>query len=295
MKILPFLFPLLLSASPGDECFRLYYGAEKDLTRARVCFEAAMPQQPCRNGSSPDLPRMYLAVMYMDGQGGPVNYPGARSLFTGCFQDIGVDTVLKRISAPESGKELPKGNLDFCRDIGGSTVSAIQCNQIEDTRRSAELAVVTLQIRDRLNAKETALFDAAQKAWETYVTADAARAYDDYRGGTIAPVIEGESQNAHTRARTETLRKFPDYRPGPAREADDALNAAYQKLWTAADAEHRKLLTAAERAWIRYRDAEAAFYSDRFGPLFGPDAVAADVKASLTVERTKELSSLAQH
>jgi uncharacterized protein YecT (DUF1311 family) len=40
--------------------------------------------------------------------------------------------------------------------------------------------------------------------------------------------------------------------------SDASLNAAYQNLAGASDAEGRKLLQAAQRAWIAFRDAECA-------------------------------------
>jgi uncharacterized protein YecT (DUF1311 family) len=40
------------------------------------------------------------------------------------------------------------------------------------------------------------------------------------------------------------------------READAALNAAYRPLLAALDEPHRERLTAAQRAWITFRDAE---------------------------------------
>jgi len=45
-------------------------------------------------------------------------------------------------------------------------------------------------------------------------------------------------------------------------KADARLNAVYKKTLATLDAEGKKKLVAAERSWVAYRDAEAAFEAD---------------------------------
>jgi uncharacterized protein YecT (DUF1311 family) len=45
-------------------------------------------------------------------------------------------------------------------------------------------------------------------------------------------------------------------------KADAKLNAVYKKTLATLDDEGKKKLIAAERAWVAYRDAEAAFVAD---------------------------------
>ncbi|MGH8045822.1 MAG: lysozyme inhibitor LprI family protein [Chthoniobacterales bacterium] len=74
-----------------------------------------------------------------------------------------------------------------------------------------------------------------------------------------------------------------------ANDADAALNKVYGKLQASiTDATQKKLLVAAEAAWIKDRDANVALFAGRYpfskGGLF--------YKTYLTVERTKFLQAL---
>jgi uncharacterized protein YecT (DUF1311 family) len=72
-------------------------------------------------------------------------------------------------------------------------------------------------------------------------------------------------------------------------KADSALNAAYQAILTAIkDPQQRASLVEAQKAWIKYRDANATFFATRYegskGALF--------FKIHLTTERTEFLKAL---
>jgi uncharacterized protein YecT (DUF1311 family) len=74
-------------------------------------------------------------------------------------------------------------------------------------------------------------------------------------------------------------------------KADARLNSVYKKLLAELDAEGQAKLKAAQRAWIAFRDAEAAFQADldarggSLAPLIH-EATAED----LTKKRTEQLS-----
>jgi len=48
------------------------------------------------------------------------------------------------------------------------------------------------------------------------------------------------------------------------KKADDALNVTYQKLIALLDDQAKVKLKAAEREWVKFRDAESDFESDQF-------------------------------
>lgn len=291
--------PLLLLAQqspPGAaDCFIFYYGEPKDWTSARRCFEQRVANDLCA-GSSPSLERLYLAVMYLDAQGGPADLARARSLFSGCFQDSGVQQVLDVVKSRESGQRGPGHSLDFCDDIGGTTFDLQACQTVREKRIGRGLTGIEKAVQGRLDAKGRDLYAKASETWKKFIQSDAKRASDGYRGGSLQSVAYGQRLNDLAEGRVVTLGKLFDYRPDPSHDsaqfakADRSLNVAYQKASRGQDEEARKLLQEAERAWIAYRDAEASFYRYVFGPKFGDAIVEADVKTTLTLERSKKLA-----
>jgi uncharacterized protein YecT (DUF1311 family) len=77
------------------------------------------------------------------------------------------------------------------------------------------------------------------------------------------------------------------------KKADEALNAAYKEITRRLkdDAETARLLTAAQKAWIAFRDAECTFANaENAGGSIYP-MVYAGCLSRLTKARTKELES----
>jgi uncharacterized protein YecT (DUF1311 family) len=74
---------------------------------------------------------------------------------------------------------------------------------------------------------------------------------------------------------------------------DSRLNGAYQKLMSKLPKDRKKLLVEAQRAWIKFREANCGFYHD---PNDGSAAHMAGNECFLnaTVDRAKELEKLAQ-
>lgn len=77
------------------------------------------------------------------------------------------------------------------------------------------------------------------------------------------------------------------------KRAEDGMLAAYRKLLSRADEQGRAKLQAAQRAWLRYRAAEAEYQADaaRDGTL--APLIAASVRADLTEARRGELERAA--
>jgi uncharacterized protein YecT (DUF1311 family) len=73
------------------------------------------------------------------------------------------------------------------------------------------------------------------------------------------------------------------------RQWDARLNRAYQSLRQRTESEQQKALLAAQRLWIRYRDANCRFYSSGPGTISRIEG--AECLRSMTRERTCELEA----
>lgn len=116
-----------------------------------------------------------------------------------------------------------------------------------------------------------AKLQAAQLAWIPYRDAWADFRSDMYRGGTILPIVYTNTRRDLTEARRKdfdsvlanlaTGGKLAILDDVATREKlqDGQLNAAYSLVRKDLDASGKALLTKAELAWIKYRDADAAF------------------------------------
>jgi uncharacterized protein YecT (DUF1311 family) len=78
------------------------------------------------------------------------------------------------------------------------------------------------------------------------------------------------------------------------KRADEGMNAAYRSLQSKLDQRGKDKLRAAQQAWIKFRDAEAAYQADaaRDGTL--APLIAASAQADLTEARRKELEKAAR-
>ncbi len=103
---------------------------------------------------------------------------------------------------------------------------------------------------------------------------------------------------AHGKALAGWSSYAPKSTAGDLKTADAALNALYKSTMDgiAEDADDpqaakdlQAALRAAQRAWIKYRDAEAALFKAGFGAKFGAERVDTDVKARLTAQRAEDL------
>ena len=71
--------------------------------------------------------------------------------------------------------------------------------------------------------------------------------------------------------------------------ADAEMNRAYARLRAAIDAEERAALLAAQRAWLRFRDAHCAFEASGFRGGSMERMIHSNCMADTTRERTKQL------
>ncbi len=72
---------------------------------------------------------------------------------------------------------------------------------------------------------------------------------------------------------------------------DKQLNAVYKQLLGTVSAARQKDLREAQRAWIKFRDANCDFYYDSEGGS-SAQLIASDCRMTMTADRTAELRSL---
>jgi uncharacterized protein YecT (DUF1311 family) len=283
--------------APGLSCFRFYYGIgiEPDAARARSCFERHVVPSGCGN-SSPDLERLYLGTMLIDAQGGPADADRARRLFDGCFADIAVTGVLAEI--PKHKTLDPKRKpLDFCRDIGGTTLSMGECASIGRDRAAAESAHAERAMFQKLDPPGKELAAKAREAFRAYSNKQSELFSDKYRGGTLRNNTWATHENMLQKARSKALERFSAYKPDatadPAKAERD-LDQAYANVCKS-DEERKKLCAASRQAWTTYRDAEAALYAHVHGAAFGADPVTRDVHAALTRKLQADLVDMTKN
>jgi uncharacterized protein YecT (DUF1311 family) len=302
-------FPVQLSAGPpfdagradassdanvaDVDCFRALdgIGAAPDATRARACFDAQAKAHDCGGGSA-DLQTAQLAMMRIDGVGGPVDVPGARALLAGCFDDATRSGILEHAAAKERDPKTPP--LDFCKAIGGTTITSNECLARESKNADAKRELEVKTAVASLDATGKNLFAASEKAFGDYVTSRGAFVYEVYSQGTIRNAMSlGEEQRLKA-AHAKDLAGFSSFVAketsgkdveAAQREAAAALAKAAAGTTTPAE---KQALTKTQQAWTAYRDAEVAFYEHAFGPKQGADRVRAAVLFRLESRRAKE-------
>lgn len=106
------------------------------------------------------------------------------------------------------------------------------------------------------------------------------------------PVGRGpDGHGARATSRSFSPRRGPDGAEFRARLArvDDRLNQAYRALRDRRDATGKRKLLVAQRAWLRYRDAQAAFEAERWG--YGQAEFRLMCLERLTTERCLQLET----
>ena len=294
--------PLLLAAPvraqlDAEACFRLYYGAgpTRDLTRARACFEKEAPQRAC-NQTPYHLDRLYLAVMYLDGQGGAASPDQARALLSECFDDADIAELRRRTADGESGPVGPAGKLDFCASLAGTTNAGMSCSLLASLRIDTALGELEKSVLARLDPPGRELYRKWKAAGDKFAQADAAAIFETISPGTMAPAASNDRINEIHGQQAQDLRELFRYRLHPRNnaaalaEAMRALRERYgQMLERDQRAKVRESAERAQEAWIAYRDATPAFYCGAL-QLSDCAAVATDLFTILTGRRIDDLT-----
>jgi uncharacterized protein YecT (DUF1311 family) len=233
--------------------------------------------------------------MLADAQGGPRDSKRASDLFDGCFADVTVQSVRDEAAKRSQGSSKP---LDFCKDIGGTTLSMQACAGMELDRAIAERQAAAWPVVSKLDTGGRAAWVAAAQAWSKFARAAGEVVGDAYRGGSMEGLVIVESTAEQERERTKRIAGLASYRPDPAASPAAAegemARALKQRLARASDADERKLVQASQTAWLEYRDAETAFYRALLAGKADAAAVDRDVRASLAAARAAGLKKRAE-
>jgi hypothetical protein len=278
---------------PDVDCFRFVdgMGTARNVMRARACFEHQENAHAC-GGGSPDLQAAELAMMQIDGVGGRANIPAARALLAGCFDDATLSGILEHAAKKERDPKTP--SVDFCKDIGGTTITMNECmareSQNADTQRELEAKVVVAG----LDSTGQRLFAASEKAYAEYVSAMGTFVYEVYVQGTIRGAMSIGEEHALKVAHAKDLAEFPRFvaKETSDRDVESAQRAAASALakavaGTTTPAE-KEALQKTQRTWTAYRDAEVGLYEYVFGPKQGANRVHAALLLRLESRRAKE-------
>jgi hypothetical protein len=286
--------PLLLAAPlwaqlGGEACFRLYYGAgvQRDLTRARSCFEKEVPQRTC-NETPFHLDRLYLAVMYLEAQGGAADPGRARALLADCFDDADIAGLRQR-TAGQAGK------LDFCESLAGTTGAGMSCSLVASLRIDTALEALEKSVLARLDPPGRDLYRKWKVAGDKFAQADAAAIFESISPGALAPAASNDRVNEIHGQQVRDLRELFRYRVHPENNAAawaEAVHTFEERYRKQLERDQRaKVKASAERAreaWIAYRDATPALYCEAL-KLDDCGAVATDLLTALTKRRIEEL------
>ncbi|APR83412.1 Hypothetical protein A7982_08761 [Minicystis rosea] len=281
--------------APGVSCYQFYYGMDvhKDLPRARACFERVVAAQSGCHGSSPDLDRAYLAAMLIDAQGGPADPARATALFADCYADATV-IGLSSEATQRAALAPDRTPLDFCEHVGGTTITIGQCAVLAGAKAKALGRRVDRELATKLDAESKRLAGKAREAWSKFADKQAEAVADRYRGGSIQSNAWKSAQNALEEKRIQALSHLFEYKPSPSADpaqAERDMEKAYREA-SDGDAQHKRLLGAARKAWTAYRDAEIAFYVQVFGDKLGKREVERDLKTTLTKQYQAELEDM---
>jgi uncharacterized protein YecT (DUF1311 family) len=264
-------------------------GTERDVTRGRACLESQAKSLACE-GSSPSLELVELTLMRIDGVGGRPDIRAARSLLADCFDDVARRAVLEHAASKE--RDANARPVDFCKDVGGTTLTINACIARQNTKVETTAQLRTKTVVAGLDDDGRALFAADERAYAAYVHAMADFVYEVYRDGTIRGAMALGVEERLNAVRARDLAEFPSFvaKKTSAAEADVARSAervSLSRVRTATPQES-SALSKAQQTWAAYRDADIALYDHVFGRRDGVDSVRAARSVVLESRRAQE-------
>ena len=244
-------------------------------------------------GSSPSLERIFLGLMLLDAQGGPRDRERGQALFADCYlgNDSGVSAAAEE--REKSGATKP---IDFCADLGGTTLDTNACAEVQHDRAIVDAQEAVKEIFAAARARRRgprALEQGGARLGRLLVRRRALRGRRLYRGGQHAPRAGDLDRRGATRASAPRCSARCSSRSRRSKEADAELKRAEASARAAArDADNRKLLAAAEVEWQAYRAAEIAFVRRAYVKRYGSETDAARaIDVELARRRVASLQS----
>jgi hypothetical protein len=229
-------------------------GAVPDPVAERACLERDVSANDCRDGGSPSLAVLHLAVLLADAA--PPDFKRARALLAPCFQDMAVKEVLGHIAAKERDGATPA--LESCDKYAMTTLSMVECFAEHAQTEDAWIWMA----RKRYDTRVGPLFDAAAKAHAAYAAEVGAIAYEKYAGGTMRdPAMRSEIARVLKRRRVR-LAQLPaaPSKLGSAEQLAQQTRVDESELRKRSP-ELKTALDASDAAFDAYRHAELALYA----------------------------------
>jgi uncharacterized protein YecT (DUF1311 family) len=179
-----------------------------------------------------------------------------------------------------------------------SSAEMLTCANQRYEAADAELNRIYQHLASHLSQQRRGQLKAAQKAWIVFRDHNAAFVAGTAEGGTQYPILEVSELAVMTKERTEQLNRRA---VSPAEtltganqryEAADAeLNRIYQHLASQLPQQRRGQLKAAQKAWIVFRDHNAAFVAGTAeGGTQYPILEVLEL-AAMTEQRTEQLKA----
>lgn len=208
-----------------------------------------------------------------------------------------IEGMLEHIAAMRNGETAER--LEFC-DHRTSGYGGMLCMSEASDEEMPQLEARLDALRERVTAKKP--YDALREKGTAYSEAEAERLGEQSRGGSGYAAISIAEEIDQRKRLVETMERWTEERApavtaAEAKRADEALNKAYRaELKRIEDAGDESILfwndylRQAQRAWIVYRDAFAAYYTARWKGAAPAGALRREIVTQLTRDRTDELS-----
>ncbi len=247
-----------------------------------------------------------LAIIFANGWGVRRDYDAAKyficraSATDEFIAPAEQEHMLEHIEKMRTG--ATKDELTYCDNVTSGR-GQFFCAQLEMARQSEREAprveAVKKVATPGAKPKLEALLNAAQK----FAEEEGGYEGEDSRGGTGYPAMVVDAERETYSAFVVSLEQYskkraPQTTAADASVADKLLNAHYKQLMmkmgacpTCADdggEEGRKELRKARRAWIRYRDAWAAYYAARWSGTAPADVLEREIRTVLTKKRVAQ-------
>ena len=217
------------TAKPPQDCGALYdsHSRRRDLGQALACYR-----------SQEDW--AMVAIMQLNGEGGPVDLAGARASFARLigpqgFKDgdaLALEAIIeKREASPARGGS----RVDFCNDVAAITPSLAYCQRRGLDRKAAQDDRLLARLRAGLDPRVRPVFDNTVGAFRDFIAIEGDRVYQGYIDGTIrnqASIAAEAFARANFMAEMKWLGDAAAAGPSPGPrsfgDADRELNAVYR-------------------------------------------------------------------
>ena len=231
-----------------------------------------------------------LAEKFANGDGVPRDYDIAAAFL--CRAEPGMaqaeyDGMSAHLEKMRKGEtEAP---LRFCDHVT-SGYGSTYCASVRWDEEMPKLDARINALRGRPLMNELLMRGAAFAAAETEFIGEQSQGGTGYSAILLATEID-EKERFIASVEQWSKERAPSASSAEAKSADAELNAMYRKtMKDTEDPEWRSRLRKAQRAWILYRDAFAAFYVDRWRDSAPADVLRREIVTQLTSDRTKALT-----